>query len=117
MLTIMRYHGERVEALTLKGLVDFVKLPGAGSKITVAVKRARILARPRRHRQVVEEPVVERTMVRELQRAKRVCDMLQCVGLAMCEIIGRVDAPLRAGSRVRRMQDAVQHGVAQVHVG
>ncbi len=27
MLTIMRYHGERVEALTLKGLVDFMKEP------------------------------------------------------------------------------------------
>ena len=34
----------------------------------------------------------------------------------MSEIVGRVDAPLRAGARVRRVQDAIQDGVPQVHV-
>ena len=34
----------------------------------------------------------------------------------MSEIVGRIDAPLRAGARVRRVQDAVQDGVPQVHV-
>ncbi len=42
--------------------------------------------------------------------------MLYGVGLAMSEIVGRVDAPLRAGARVRRVQDAIQDGVPQVHV-
>src|SRR5262245_35865292 len=42
--------------------------------------------------------------------------MFDGVGLAMREIVGRVYAPLRAGARVRRVQDAIQDGVAQVHV-
>src|SRR5437667_11861450 len=74
------------------------------------------LARARRHRQVVEEPLVEWTMVRELQRAERVRDMFDRVGLAMRKIVGRVNAPLRAGSRVRCMQYGIQHGVEQVYV-
>ncbi len=53
------------------------------------------LAGPRRDRQVVEEPVVQRTMVLEFQGTERMRDMLYGVGLAMSEIVGRVDAPLR----------------------
>src|SRR6202008_1317548 len=59
------------------------------------------LAWARRDRQVVEEPVVEGTMVLELQGAERVCDMFNGVGLAMREIVGRVYAPVGAGARVR----------------
>jgi hypothetical protein len=55
-------------------------------------------------------------VVLEFQGAERVRDMLYGVGLAMSEIVGRVDAPLRPGARVRRVQDAIQNGIAQVHV-
>ena len=41
---------------------------------------------------------------------------LQRVALPVREIVGRVDRPLVAGARVRRMEDAVKHRVAQVHV-
>src|SRR6185369_4401096 len=58
------------------------------------------LARARRDRQVVEQPVVKGTMVREFQSAERVRDMLYGVRLAMREIIGRIYAPVGAGARV-----------------
>ena len=69
-----------------------------------------------RHGQVVEEPVVERAVVLELQRADGVRDALDGVRLAVGEVVDRVDAP---GSPVRGwagVQDAVEHGVAQVDV-
>ena len=55
-------------------------------------------------------------MVLELQRAERMRDAFDRVGLAVGEIITRVDRPLRAGARMARMQDAVEHRVAQVDV-
>ena len=76
-----------------------------------------VLARARRHRQVLDEPVVERPVVLELQRADRVRDALDRVRLAVREVVDRVDAPGVAGARVRRVQDPVQHRVAQVDVG
>ena len=78
--------------------------------------RELVLPRPRGHRQVVEEPVVERPMVLELERADRMRDALDRVRLAVREIVARIDPPLRAGARVRRVQDAVEHRIAQVDV-
>ena len=78
--------------------------------------RELVLMRPRRHRQVVEEPVVERPVVLELERADRVGDALDGVRLAVGEIVARIDAPGVAGARMLGVQDAVEHRVAQVDV-
>ena len=79
--------------------------------------RELVLVGPRRHRQVVDEPVVERPVVLELERADRVGDALDRVGLAVGEVVGRIDAPRVARPRMLGVQDAVQHRVAQVDVG
>jgi hypothetical protein len=71
----------------------------------------------RRPALVLDEPVVERAVVLELQRAERVGDALDRVALAVGPVVHRVDAPLVAGAVVRRVQDAVHHRVAHVHVG
>src|SRR6185369_16412819 len=75
-----------------------------------------VLARARRHRQVVDEPVVKRPVILELQRAERMRDALDRVGLAVGEIIARIDEPPGAGARMRGVQDAVEHRVAQIDV-
>ena len=49
-------------------------------------------------------------MILELQRANRVGDVLDRVGLTVREIIGRIDAPFVAGARMRRMQNPVSTG-------
>ena len=79
--------------------------------------RELVLARPRRHRQVLDQPVVERPVGLELERADRVGDALDRVRLAVREVVGRVDAPGVAGPRMRRVHDPVQDRVAQVDVG
>ena len=79
--------------------------------------RELVLVRARRHRQVLDEPVVERPVVLELERADRVRDALDRVGLPVREVVGRVDAPGVARPRVLRVEDAVQDRVAQVDVG
>ena len=55
-------------------------------------------------------------MILELQRAERVRDALDRVRLAVGEVVQRIDAPLVARARVRRVQDPVEHRVAQVDV-
>src|SRR5215203_3157052 len=79
--------------------------------------RELVLARARRHRQVLDQPVVERPVILELERAEGVGDALDGVRLTVGEVVQRIDAPLVAGSRVSRVQDPVQHRVAHVDVG
>ncbi len=75
-----------------------------------------VLMRLRRHVQIGDEPVVERPMVLEFERADRMGDALDGVGLAMREVVARIDFPRRAGARMRRVQDAVEHRIAQIDV-
>ena len=56
-------------------------------------------------------------MILELERAEGVGDALDRVRLAVGEVVQRIDAPLVAGPRVGRVQDPVEHRVAQVDVG
>ncbi len=55
-------------------------------------------------------------MIFEFQRADRMRDAFDGIGLAMGIVVARIDAPLVAGARMMRMQDAVEHGIAQVDV-
>ena len=75
-----------------------------------------VLARPGRRRQGVDQPVVERPVIGEFQGAERVRDAFDRVALAVGVIVGREDAPVAAGPRVPDVEDAVEHGVAQVDV-
>ena len=53
----------------------------------------------------------------ELERAQGMGDTLDGVGLAVCEVVGRVDAPRIARPGMRGMHDPVQHRVTKVDVG
>ena len=75
-----------------------------------------VLMRLRRHRQLVEQPFIERPVILELQRADRMGDALDRVGLAVRVIVARIDRPDVAGARMGGVQDAVEHGIAQVDV-
>ena len=55
-------------------------------------------------------------MVLEFQRADRMRDAFDGVRLAVGVVVARIDRPFGAGARMLRMQDAVEHGVAQVDV-
>src|SRR6202011_6363930 len=75
-----------------------------------------ILPGPRGNRKMIEKPFIERPMVLELERAQRVRDALDGVGLAMGEVVARIDAPLRAGARMVSVEDAVEDRIAPVDV-
>src|SRR5690606_12918583 len=62
-------------------------------------------------------PVVQRTVGSELERTDRVRDILARVLERVREVVQRVDAPPVARAVVVRVPDAVQHRVAQQHVG
>ena len=71
---------------------------------------------PGRHRQMLDEPVIERAMILEFQRTDGVGHAFDGVRLAVGEIVGRVDAPFVAGLMMRGMPDSIDHRVAQIHV-
>ena len=79
--------------------------------------RELVLVRPRRHRQVVDEPVVERPVGLELERADGVRDALDGVRLPVREVVGGIHAPGVTGARMLAVHDPVQHRVAKVDVG
>jgi hypothetical protein len=56
-------------------------------------------------------------VILELERAEGVGDALDRVRLAVREVVQGVDAPLVAGARVGRVQDPVEHRIAEVDVG
>ena len=78
--------------------------------------RELVLPRPRGHGQVLEVPVVERTVVFVLQGADRVGDALDGIRLPVRVVVHRIDAPGLARARMRRVEDAVHDGVTQVDV-
>ena len=65
---------------------------------------------------MVEKPLVERPVVLEFQCGDRMGHVLDGVCLAMGEIVAWIDGPSRADARMTRMEDAVEHGIAQVDV-
>ena len=78
--------------------------------------RELVLAWPRRHRQVLDEPVIERPVILEFERAERMGDALDRVRLAVGEVVARIDVPFGAGARVAGVEDAVEHRVAEIDV-
>ena len=67
--------------------------------------------------QGLDQPVIQRAVVLELQGAQGVGDALDGVGLAVGEVVHGVDAPGVPGAVVRRVLDAVQGRVPHVQVG
>ena len=66
---------------------------------------------------LIDVPVVEWSMVLELQGANGMCDAFDRVRLAMGPIVHRVNAPLVAGAVVLGVHDAVHNGIAHVEIG
>jgi hypothetical protein len=60
-----------------------------------------------------QDPVVERPVVGELERAERVGDALDRVRQAVREVVHRVDRPLAARAMVRGVHDPVEDRIAQ----
>mmetsp|Transcript_20462 Transcript_20462/g.43897 ORF Transcript_20462/g.43897 Transcript_20462/m.43897 type:complete len:218 (-) Transcript_20462:775-1428(-) len=61
-------------------------------------------------------PIVQRTVVLELQCAQRVRDSFHGIGYRVGKIVHRIDAPLVSRGLVRLVLDPVQHGIAEVEV-
>ena len=71
-----------------------------------------VLARVNRDADVVQHPVVQTTVVLELQGTQRVGNAFQRIADAVGEVVHRVDAPLVAGLMMLSELNAVQHRIA-----
>ena len=67
--------------------------------------------------ELLDDPVVERPVVLELERADRMRDALERVADAVRVVVERVDAPLVAGAVMPRVADAVDRRIAQLTFG
>ena len=65
---------------------------------------------------VVDDPVIQRTMGLKLQGTQGMGDTLQGVLNGVSEVIHGIDAPLVAGAVVRHVLDAVDGRVAHIEV-
>src|SRR5579864_5924401 len=66
--------------------------------------------------QFIEDPVVERPVILEFERAQRMRDVFERVRNAVRVVVHRIHAPLVAGAIVMRKADPVDHRVAHVEV-
>jgi len=55
---------------------------------------------------LLDDPVVERPVILELERADRVRDALEGIRDAVCVVVERIDAPAIAGTVVARVASA-----------
>ena len=77
-----------------------------------------ILMRPGpRHFDGIENPFVKRPVHFEFQSANRMCNPLDVITQRMRPIVHRVNAPFVASPMMRGVPDAVEHRIAQPHVG
>ncbi|PRD39768.1 UNVERIFIED_CONTAM: hypothetical protein NCL1_01509 [Trichonephila clavipes] len=98
-------------------LVDQLLELALGSHGVVQVQARELdLLRMRQRRQLVQQPVVERPVILELERAQRMRDALQRVRDRVRVVVHRVDAPVVTGLVVGDLADAVEDRVAQVDV-
>ena len=67
-------------------------------------------------RELIEVPVIERPIVLELQGAHRMRHPLQRIALAVCPVVGRVDAPVVTGAVMVPAPDPIHHRIAELHV-
>ena len=67
--------------------------------------------------ELLDKPVVERTVDVELEGADGVGDVFDGVALAMGVVVHGVDAPFVTSAVMLGMEDAVHDGVAELHVG
>ena len=104
------------QPLTCPSCTSSSSLPLAHHRVGEVQPRELDLPRTRRHGQVVDQPVVQRPVILELQRAQRMRDVLERVRRRMREVVHRIDAPRVAGAMVMRVPDAVEHRVAHVDV-
>ena len=65
----------------------------------------------------LQDPVVDLTVVGELDRAERVRYAFDRVLQAVRKVVQRIDAPLVALPIMVRVSDPVEHGIAHEHVG
>ena len=95
---------------------QYLEFPLAGNCVSEVESREFNLPRPVFGFQLIEKPIVQRSMILEFQRAERVRHVLDRIGHRMREVVHRINAPLVAGVLMLDMPDTVQRGIAQIHI-
>ncbi len=112
-----RGHAGIVPAADVAARHQRQQLPLAHHGVRQVQPRELDLLRVTRGGELVEHPIVERSVDLELERADRVRDAFERVREAVREVVERIDAPPVARAVMGRAPNAVERRVAQVDVG
>ena len=66
--------------------------------------------------ELIEKPVVKRSVIFEFQRTDRMRDSLDRIRLPVGEVVSRINAPFVARAVMRRVKDSVHDRIAHVQV-
>ena len=66
--------------------------------------------------ELIEIPVIQRTMIFKLKRADRVGDALDRIRLTVRPVVHRINAPLTARAVMLGVQDAVHHRIPHIEI-
>ena len=67
-------------------------------------------------RQVMQYPIVERTMILKFEGAQGMGDAFDGIRDAVCIVVGRIDAPLGPCLMMLDVSDAIEHRVTHIHI-
>ena len=116
-----RRHARVVPAGDEPLLDERQELPLAHHRVVQVQPRELDLLRPRAERgvvaDVVHDPVVQRAMILELERAQRVRNPLDRIRYRVGVVVDRIDAPGVARAVMRRVADPVEGRIPHVDVG
>ena len=111
-----RGHPRVIPAIHVLLVNQLLELALAGHGVVQVQAGKFVLTRMRRHRQIVQEPLVQRAVIFKFQGANRVGNALDGIRLAMGKVVARVHAPLVTGLVVMGVTDTIENRIAQVHV-
>ena len=112
-----RRHARVVPAGDMLLLHQLQQLALAHHRVVQVEPRELDLLRPVAVEQVIDQPVVERAVIFELERAERVRDALERIRQRMRVVVHRIDAPGVAGAMMGRVADPIERRIAHVEVG
>ena len=98
-------------------IYQLLELALAGHRVIQIKAGKLILARARRHGGVLDDPVIKRPVILELQGTEAVRDPLEGIGQRMGEVVHGINHPLVTGLMMHFLADAIENRIAQIQVG
>src|SRR3954452_5245121 len=104
-------HSRIIPATDMPVANELPQLPLAQERVR-QVQTVELILLRREDSKLLDEPVIQWTVIFEFERTHGVCNMLNRVGLTMRVVVHRVDAPFTAGPVMLHVEYPVHYRIA-----